>query len=442
MYGSIIDILSLFSIQEYDIVNDGMKNPRERLARQKQNLRRRLGLDVCEQFLDVSDMIRDEDLIVQKVNSLGNGIDQRVYMSSSVHNIQQLVANMVPSVISKRPSARELNLLKRKAKINSKDQPKCWPEDGDTEASYAQNMTTPKGQCPDSLSCDKPFLEVNHDEDCLEHDGDARWPFHGFFEQLILDLFDPVWEVRHGSVMALREILTHQGASAGVSMSYLSWDGALFVELEDKGISNTMKREREIDLNMQVSSDGLQPNLKRPKFEDVSSSTMANIVSSTEVSNFDVCMKVDHGGNLPSGLDNGQLNVTSVKVEPESFLDGVRYSCEDAADNIEMKVYAEDQVSTGKADMLKNIPENCELMNLVKLARHSWLKNCEFLQECAIRLLCVLSLDRFGDYVSDQVVAPVRETCAQALGAVFKYMHPTLVHETLNILLKMQVNVI
>lgn len=48
---------------------------------------------------------------------------------------------------------------------------------------------------------------------------------------------------------------------------------------------------------------------------------------------------------------------------------------------------------------------------------------------------------RFGDYVSDQVVAPVRETCAQALGAVFKYMHPTLVHETLNILLKMQVNV-
>uniref|UniRef100_A0A7N2MT03 Uncharacterized protein n=1 Tax=Quercus lobata TaxID=97700 RepID=A0A7N2MT03_QUELO len=41
---------------------------------------------------------------------------------------------------------------------------------------------------------------------------------------------------------------------------------------------------------------------------------------------------------------------------------------------------------------------------------------------------------RFGDYVSDQVVAPVRETCAQAVGALFKYMHPTLVHESLNIL--------
>lgn len=43
--------------------------------------------------------------------------------------------------------------------------------------------------------------------------------------------------------------------------------------------------------------------------------------------------------------------------------------------------------------------------------------------------------------MSDQVVAPVRETCAQALGAVFKYMHPKLVLETLNILLQMQVNV-
>jgi TATA-binding protein-associated factor len=49
------------------------------------------------------------------------------------------------------------------------------------------------------------------------------------------------------------------------------------------------------------------------------------------------------------------------------------------------------------------------------------------------------SVRSFGDYVSDQVVAPVRETCAQALGAVLKYMHPSLVCHTLNILLQMQV---
>jgi hypothetical protein len=40
----------------------------------------------------------------------------------------------------------------------------------------------------------------------------------------------------------------------------------------------------------------------------------------------------------------------------------------------------------------------------------------QWLEDISLRLLCVLALDRFGDFVSDQVIAPVRETCAQALG--------------------------
>ncbi|KAJ1674496.1 TATA-binding protein-associated factor mot1, partial [Spiromyces aspiralis] len=46
----------------------------------------------------------------------------------------------------------------------------------------------------------------------------------------------------------------------------------------------------------------------------------------------------------------------------------------------------------------------------------------QYLVDICIRLLCVFALDRFGDFVSDQVVAPVRETCAQALGAVVRYL--------------------
>ncbi|XP_058801038.1 TATA-binding protein-associated factor 172 isoform X2 [Phymastichus coffea] len=42
----------------------------------------------------------------------------------------------------------------------------------------------------------------------------------------------------------------------------------------------------------------------------------------------------------------------------------------------------------------------------------------QWLIDVALRLLCVLGIDRFGDFVSDQVVAPVRETCAQALGSL------------------------
>lgn len=39
-----------------------------------------------------------------------------------------------------------------------------------------------------------------------------------------------------------------------------------------------------------------------------------------------------------------------------------------------------------------------------------------WLEDVSLRLVCVLALDRFGDFVSDQVVAPVRETCSQVLG--------------------------
>jgi TATA-binding protein-associated factor len=57
--------------------------------------------------------------------------------------------------------------------------------------------------------------------------------------------------------------------------------------------------------------------------------------------------------------------------------------------------------------------------------------NLLWLEDCTIRILCVLALDRFGDYVSDPVVAPVRETCAQALGVVLRGLtHESLRHVT------------
>ncbi|XP_037813785.1 TATA-binding protein-associated factor 172 [Lucilia sericata] len=57
-----------------------------------------------------------------------------------------------------------------------------------------------------------------------------------------------------------------------------------------------------------------------------------------------------------------------------------------------------------------------------------------WLEDAALRLLCVLCLDRFGDFVSDQVVAPVRETCAQVLGTIVKEMDANKVHEIVFIL--------
>ncbi|XP_056018084.1 TATA-binding protein-associated factor 172-like [Ostrea edulis] len=63
--------------------------------------------------------------------------------------------------------------------------------------------------------------------------------------------------------------------------------------------------------------------------------------------------------------------------------------------------------------------------------------NQVWLTDLALRLLCVLSLDRFGDYVSDEVVAPVRETSAQTLGMVIKHLDKSGVEGLVNVLLQL-----
>lgn len=60
-----------------------------------------------------------------------------------------------------------------------------------------------------------------------------------------------------------------------------------------------------------------------------------------------------------------------------------------------------------------------------------------WLEDTAIRLLCVLALDRFGDFVSDAVVAPVRETCAQCLGTVLRLMNDNGIQGVLKVLLQL-----
>ncbi|GAA0152941.1 hypothetical protein LIER_11297 [Lithospermum erythrorhizon] len=414
--------------QEYDITTDISKNPRERLARQKQNLRRRLGLDVCESFMDVNEMIRDEDLLEHKYNSPGNGVARQYFTSGSVQNVRQLVANMVPSYKSRRISARELNLLKRKAKVNTKDQMKGWSKNGDSDAPQSHEMISPKGNVQDLSSSSKVLGDTASDEDILENETEGVWPFQGFVEQLLLDMFDPVWEIRHGSIMALREILAHQGAMAGVLPPDLSPDFASDPSLteKEKPCEDVINREREIDLNMQLPPEELEPVLKKPKLEDIPCAPIDISVSTIEDVNLNMQLKLeDGGGSFPSGT-NGACEFGAVKYEAPANIDMVGQTAADGYSMVE------------KLDKPNNLRENRDLMSLVKLTRHSWLKNCEFLRDCAIRFLCVLTLDRFGDYVSDQVVAPVRETCAQALGAIFKSMQPTLVHLTLNILLQMQ----
>lgn len=51
-------------------------------------------------------------------------------------------------------------------------------------------------------------------------------------------------------------------------------------------------------------------------------------------------------------------------------------------------------------------------------------ENANWLEDLCCRLLCVLALDKFGDFVGDAVVAPVREAAAMTMGACCRVMSP------------------
>lgn len=64
-------------------------------------------------------------------------------------------------------------------------------------------------------------------------------------------------------------------------------------------------------------------------------------------------------------------------------------------------------------------------------------RHLQWSEDIAIRLLCVLTLDRLGDFVFDHVIAPVRETAGQALGSMMKWMEIGSIMKAHRVLLEM-----
>ncbi|KAI9883038.1 MAG: TATA-binding protein-associated factor mot1 [Watsoniomyces obsoletus] len=63
--------------------------------------------------------------------------------------------------------------------------------------------------------------------------------------------------------------------------------------------------------------------------------------------------------------------------------------------------------------------------------------NERWLSDLACRLCCVFMLDRFGDYISDTVVAPIRETVGQTLGALLAHLPASSVRLVYEILYRL-----
>ncbi|ORX38663.1 hypothetical protein BD324DRAFT_645173 [Kockovaella imperatae] len=78
-------------------------------------------------------------------------------------------------------------------------------------------------------------------------------------------------------------------------------------------------------------------------------------------------------------------------------------------------------------------------LGIMDLLRHVGASlSSDLLLELGRSLLSLLAMDRFGDFVGDTVIAPVRETAAQALGVLLKYLvDPETISEVHGTLMEM-----
>lgn len=267
--------------KEFDFAEESESiDNREVLIKQRALLNEKLGFSVAKNLgIDLDEMLTLEDMTPNKPVKTESNIKKLV-------NVQDIINDQASSSSCQTAlamSSREMNRAKRKARQNQA-----------MASNSSLNRTNSANEEPKKkkIKTEKNGKVFSSNEPVPDATGawiDAiDWPLESFCSKLFIDLFNPRWEIRHGSATALRELLkTHIG-----------------------------------------------------------------------------------GG--------GRTAFMSVEEQEE--------------------------------------------------AHNHWL------EDAVLRLLCVLALDRFGDFVSDQVVAPVRETCAQVIGSFWKEMSNDLIEKTVEIL--------
>lgn len=213
-------------------------SPEERLARAKQNITERLGLGAG--YMD-KDLITEHDLSTPNPTRAppSTAIIQIPIVSTKVpHHESVIPSSPATPIMDESLSARQRNMMKRKAKVGGKMAPnKIRVVDVSTSAAGRRGS-----QFGDHPPTSTPSLPNGPDNDyfsitpqthasaiVVEHkkplaspasvmQASAQkngWPLDGLVELLIVNLFDPKWEIRHGAALALREVFRFQSFGAG-----------------------------------------------------------------------------------------------------------------------------------------------------------------------------------------------------------------------------------
>ncbi|KAJ1818331.1 TATA-binding protein-associated factor mot1, partial [Coemansia sp. RSA 2599] len=202
--------------REYE--DDGLEglNPAQRVAAQRAQMRKRLGIGA--EFLG-DDLLADEDIAVK--SPLANAAAaKRKPEPASEPKAEEAQIDM------SKLSARERNRLKRKARLEGSKKKKV--DVGTASSAGPSSSSTPASAAGPVVGSAVSVTEQSGDNAAIVVEATrasnreavfaisaGRWAFSGLAAMLSVDLFDASWEVRHGAGMALREVLKHHGFGAG-----------------------------------------------------------------------------------------------------------------------------------------------------------------------------------------------------------------------------------
>ncbi|XP_061600766.1 TATA-binding protein-associated factor 172 isoform X3 [Cololabis saira] len=207
---------------EFELQDDktAEMDPKERLARQRKLLQKKLGLDMGAAIgMDTEELFNDEDLdySCQPNNLKGPGIKATAGCSSRNHVTIQ-AAELIDSEFRPGMSSRQKNKAKRMAKLVAKQRSRDMDPNEKSNDSF-EGEPEEKRRKTTNVVIDQPATQnkvlIDNVPDNSSLDEIQEWPLESFCEELCNDLFNPSWEVRHGAGTGLREIIKSHGADGG-----------------------------------------------------------------------------------------------------------------------------------------------------------------------------------------------------------------------------------
>nr|XP_029525638.1 TATA-binding protein-associated factor 172-like isoform X2 [Oncorhynchus nerka] len=213
---------------EFEVQDDksGEVDPKERLARQRKLLQRKLGLDMGAAIgMDTMELFNDEDLDTQYTctpsgpKAQGQGERGSEPCSSSGNHVPMQAAEIIDSEFRPGMSNRQKNKAKRMAKLVAKQRSRDMDPNERSNDSF-EGEPEEKHRKTSNVVIEQPATEHkvlidNFPDNSSLLDETQEWPLESFCDELCNDLFNPSWEIRHGAGTGLKEILKSQGAGGG-----------------------------------------------------------------------------------------------------------------------------------------------------------------------------------------------------------------------------------